>query len=91
MNNIESSIEVVILDLRHTHAIDASAIQALSKLKKHCEHLNIKLCLTHIQEQPMKVFNKMNFIGKIEESNIYETKTEAIESAYEYVQNIEAS
>lgn len=91
MNNIESSIEVVILDLRHTHAIDASAIQALSKLKKHCEHLNIKLCLTHIQEQPMKVFNKMNFIAKIEEGNIYETKTEAIESAYEYVQNIEAS
>lgn len=91
MNNIESSIEVVILDLRHTHAIDATAIQALSKLQQHCEYLNIKLCLTHIQEQPMKVFNKMNFIAKIDESNIYETKTEAIESAYEYVQNMQAS
>lgn len=91
MKDLESSIEVVILDLRHTHAIDASAIQALSRLHKHCEKMNIKFCLTHIQEQPMKVLNKMNFAVKIGESNIYETKTEAIENAYEYVQNIEVS
>lgn len=91
MKEIESSIEVVILDMRHTHAIDASAIDALTRLLKHCNNLNIKLCLTHVQEQPMQVLDRMGFIVKIGESNIYETKTEAIEKAYDYVKNLELS
>lgn len=91
MKKIEGFVEVVILDMRHTHAIDASAIDALTRLLKHCNTLNIKLCLTHVQTQPMKVLNKMGFIVKIGESNIYETKTEAIGEAFDYVKNLEAS
>ena len=91
MKELESSIEVVILDMRHTHAIDASAIDALTRLLKHCNNLNIKLCLTHVQEQPMQVLDRMGFIVKIGQSNIYETKTEAIEKAYDYVKNLELS
>lgn len=89
MKDIESSVEVVILDMRHTHAIDASAIDALTRLLKHCDNLNIKFCLTHVQEQPMKVLNKMGFVVEIGNSNIYETKTEAIEKAYDYVKRLE--
>lgn len=91
MKEIESSVGVVILDMRHTHAIDASAIDALTRLLKHCNELNIKLCLTHVQNQPMKVLNKMGFVVKIGVSHIYETKTEAIEKAYDYVKELEAS
>jgi SulP family sulfate permease len=91
MKELESSVGVVILDLRHTHAIDASAIDALTRLLKHCNTLNIKLCLTHVQEQPMKVLDKMGFAVKIGISHIYETKTEAIEKAYDYVKHLEAS
>ena len=91
MKELESSVEVVILDMRHTHAIDASAIDALTRLLKHCNNLNIKLCLTHVQEQPMKVLNRMGFVVKVGESNIYETKTEAIEKAYDYIKYLEAS
>jgi len=91
MKELESSVEVVILDMRHTHAIDASAIDALTRLLKHCNKLNIRLCLTHVQEQPMKVLYKMGFAVKVGESNIYETKTEAIEKAYDYVKDLEAS
>jgi SulP family sulfate permease len=39
----------------------------------------------------MKVLDKMGFAVKIGESNIYETKTEAIEKAYDYVKHLEAS
>ncbi|UYZ34996.1 SulP family inorganic anion transporter [Clostridium beijerinckii] len=91
MKEIESSVGVVILDMRHTHAIDASAIDALTRLLKHCNELNIKLCLTHVQNQPMKVLDKMGFAVKIGVSHIYETKTEAIEKAYDYVKELEAS
>jgi len=91
MKKIEGSVEVVILDMRHTHAVDASAIDALTRLLKHCNNLSIKLCLTHVQEQPMKVLERMGFIIKVGESNIYETKTEAIEKAYNYVKHLEVS
>ena len=88
MKELEATTEVVILDMRHTHAVDASAIDALTSLLKHCNKLNIRLCLTHVQEQPMKVLNDMGFLIKIGESNIYETKTEAIEDAYDYVKQL---
>jgi SulP family sulfate permease len=91
MKELESSVEVVILDMRHTHAVDASAIDALTRLLKHCNNLNIRLCLTHVQEQPMNVLNRMGFAVKVGESNIYDTKTEAIEKAYDYVKHLEAS
>lgn len=91
MKEIEASVEVVILDMRHTHAIDASAIDALCRLLKNCNDLNIKLCLTHVQKQPMKVLDRMGFVVKVGASNIYETKTEAIEKAYDYVKHLEAS
>lgn len=91
MKELETSTEVVIIDMRHAHAIDASGIYALTRLHKHCDELNIQLCLTHVQPQPMRVLNKMGFAVKIGESNIYETKTEAIEQAYDYVKNLQVS
>ncbi|OOM72489.1 C4-dicarboxylic acid transporter DauA [Clostridium puniceum] len=91
MKELESSVEVVILDMRHTHAIDASAIDALSRLLKNCNKFGIRLCLTHVQEQPMKVLDKMGFVIKVGRSNIYDTKTEAIEKAYDYIKHLEVS
>lgn len=88
MKELKATTEVVILDMRHTHAVDASAIDALTSLLKHCNKLNIRLCLTHVQEQPMKVLNDMGFSIKVGESNIYKTKTEAIEDAYDYVKQL---
>lgn len=89
MKKIEASVEVVILDMRHTNAIDASGIDALRRVLSHCNKQNIKLCLTHIQEQPMNVLNRMGFVVNIGESHIYETKTEAIGIAYDYIKCLE--
>lgn len=88
MKELESTTEVVILDMRHTHAVDASAIDAMTKLLRQCEKLNIKLYLTHVQEQPKKVLDKMGFAIKVGTDNIFDTKTEAIEDAYNYVRNL---
>lgn len=88
MKELESTTEVVILDMRHTHAVDASAVDAMTKLLKQCNKLNIKLYLTHVQEQPMRALDKMGFSIKVGENNIFETKTEAIEDAYDYVKKL---
>ena len=74
--------------MRHTHAIDASAVDAINKLLAQCSKLNIKLYLTHVNEQPARVLKRMGFTDRLGEENIYETKTKAIVDAYEYVQKL---
>lgn len=85
---LNQSMEVLILDMRHTHAIDASAVDAINKLLAQCSKLNIKLYLTHVNEQPDRVLKRMGFTDRLGEENIYETKTKAIVDAYEYVQKL---
>lgn len=80
---LNQSMEVLILDMRHTHAIDASAVDAINKLLAQCSKLNIKLYLTHVNEQPARVLKRMGFTDRLGEENIYETKTKAIVDAYE--------
>ena len=83
--DIKESTEVFILDLRHCHAIDASAVSALKDVHRYCEKMNIKIVLTHIQKQPEKVLDKMNFSELIGKEQIYDSKVEAIHEAYKYV------
>ena len=85
---LNQSMEVLILDMRHTHAIDASAVDAINKLLAQCSKLNIKLYLTHVNEQPARVLKRMGFTDRLGEENIYETKTKAIVDAYESVQKL---
>ena len=85
VKEIDSSAEVLILDIRHVHAIDASAIDALKQLYNHCEKCKIKFVLTHLQEQPRKVLNKMGLSNLIGEDNLYDSKIEAIKDAYKYI------
>lgn len=87
IKEVDCSAEVLILDLRHVHAIDASAIDALKQVYNHCEKLKIKFVLTHLQEQPQKVLNKMGLSNLIGENNLYDSKVEAIEDAYKYIKN----
>ena len=85
LNDINKETEVLILDLRHSNAIDASAIAALKGLYKKCEKLNVKIVLTHVQEQPMKVLERMGLKDMIGENHIYDSKVEAIKAAYKYI------
>lgn len=85
LNHINKETEVLIIDLRHSNAIDSSAISVLKQLYRKCEKLNIKLVLTHVQEQPMKVLEKMGLKDMIGENHIYDSKVEAIKKAYKYI------
>lgn len=87
INVLNKETEVLILDLRHSRAIDASAISALKQLYNHCVELNVKFVLTHVQEQPMSVLIKMGLADIIGEDNLYDSKITAIEDAYEYINN----
>ncbi|MBW6411494.1 SulP family inorganic anion transporter [Clostridium weizhouense] len=88
VNSVKPSTEVLILDMRHSYAIDASAINALKKIVDYCKKHKIKLLITHVQKQPMHVLGNMGIADIIGDENIYETKREAIEIASSYISKI---
>jgi len=88
ISKIETSAEVLVLDMRHTQALDASAISALERLHNHCNKHNIKLIISNLQQQPKKALTKMEFVKSLGERAIFSTRDEAVEAAHEYI-NIE--
>lgn len=88
ISKIETSAEVLVLDMRHTQALDASAISALERLHNHCNKYNIKLIISNLQQQPEKALTKMEFIKSLGEGAVFNTREEGIRAAHEYI-NIE--
>lgn len=85
ISKIETSAEVLILDMRHTQALDVSAISALERLHNHCNKHDIKLIITNLQQQPKKALTKMEFIKSLGEGAIFSTRNEGIEAARKYI------
>jgi len=88
INKIETSADILVLDMRHTQALDASAISALERLHNHCNKHNIKLIISNLQQQPKKALTKMEFIKSLGEGAVFNTREEGIKAAHEYI-NIE--
>lgn len=88
ISKIETAAEVLLLDMRHTQALDASAISALERLHSHCNKHNIKLIISNLQLQPKKALTKMEFVKSLGEESVFNTREEGLKAAYEYI-NIE--
>lgn len=88
ISKIETAAEVLLLDMRHTQALDASAISALERLHNHCKKHNIKLIISNIQQQPKKALTKMEFVKSLGEGAVFNTREEGLKAAHEYI-NIE--
>jgi len=86
ISEIESTAEVVILDMKSARTLDASAIAAIKRLYNHCDKHDIKLFLVNLQEQPIKALTKMEFIKKLGMDCVFNTRAEGINAAYKYVQ-----
>jgi len=80
MKEINSSYEVLILDMKTVNAIDSTAIDALETLFERCEKHKIKLLLSNINEQPYKVLKSMGFLDLIGEEALFKDREEAIKS-----------
>jgi len=62
-------LKAVILRMRGVPAIDISALRSLEKIQELCEKNEIRLILSHVNEQPMSVMKKGGFDVKIGEDN----------------------
>ncbi len=60
----------LILRMRSVSAIDATAMHSLEELYEKCEKRNIRIILSHVNEQPLHVMQKAGFDKKIGKENM---------------------
>ena len=77
----EAHKKVVILRMRSVPAIDATGIHSFETIIKTCRKEGITLIMSHVNEQPMKVFQKAGMVAEIGEENFCPNIDAALERA----------
>lgn len=73
--------KAVILRMRSVPAMDITALNSLRKLNGVCRKNGIRLMLSHVNEQPMRVMEKAGFSREIGGENFFGSIDEALEEA----------
>ncbi len=74
---------VMILRMRNVPTLDGSAVESLSTLLKSCQARDVKLLLSHVNEQPLSVMKKSGFYDEVGKENFMENIDDAIAKARE--------
>lgn len=82
--SLDAAHTCVILRMRSVNAIDATAMHSLEQLQEKCEKKKIKLILSHVNEQPMRIMEKAGFVEKIGKEYFCEHIDDALAKAAEY-------
>lgn len=69
---------VLILRMKGVPAIDVTALNGLKLLWNECHHLGIHIIFSHVNEQPMSVFEKSGFTKLVKEENFLPNIDEAL-------------
>jgi len=79
--------KVLVIRMRSVNAMDVTALHNLEQLHADCESKGIKMVLSHVNVQPMKVMKKARFDFKVGIDNFCPHIDEALERANELAQN----
>lgn len=71
----------LILRMRAVPSLDSTALNALELLYKKCEKQNVRLILSHVNEQPLQVMQKSGFYDKVGAENFCAHIDEALNKA----------
>lgn len=71
----------LILRMRAVPALDSTALNALEHLYEKCNKQDVRLILSHVNEQPLAVMRKSGFYDKVGEDNFCAHIDEALEKA----------
>ena len=77
----EKHKNVLILRMRNVPAMDITGMDALLEAYNTCKKKNIKLLLSHVNEQPMHVMEKAGFVDMLGKDNFCENIDAALERA----------
>lgn len=73
--------DTLILRMRAVPAVDATAMNSLETLQKQCEKRGVRLILSHVNEQPLRVMQKSGFYDKVGADNFCAHIDEALQRA----------
>ncbi len=82
--SLDATHTCIILRMRSVNAIDATAMHSLEQLQEKCEKKKIKLILSHVNEQPMRIMEKAGFVDKIGKEYFCEHIDDALAKAEAY-------
>ncbi|MCR4960661.1 MAG: STAS domain-containing protein [Lachnospiraceae bacterium] len=75
---VSESMTNLILRMRSVNAIDSTAVNSLNSLYEDCKAKNVRLILSHVNEQPMSVLEKSGLVEKIGRENFCDHIDEAL-------------
>jgi len=78
---MQADKKVVILRMRSVPAIDATGIHSFETIISRCRRKGVTLIMSHMNEQPMKVFAKAGMVEEIGEENFCPNIDAALERA----------
>ncbi len=71
----------LILRMRSVPAIDATAMNSLEQVYAKCQEKNVRLILSHVNEQPMRAMEKAGFVEAVGAENFCNHIDDALEKA----------
>ncbi len=74
----------LVLRMRSVSALDSTAMNSLVALYEKCKARNVKLVLSHVNQQPMEVMKKAGFCHMVGEENFCDHIDKALEVAAKY-------
>lgn len=83
--NSDKSTRVVVIRMRSVPAIDASAMKSLRELADRAKKKKIALIFSHVNEQPMSVMIKDDFVEYVGAENFRANIVEALDYAEELI------
>ena len=65
----DENTKYLILRMRAVNAVDSTAMNALDALNDKCKKMGVRLILSHVNEQPMKIMKKSGFVEAVGTEN----------------------
>jgi len=78
-----NTLKTVILRMRAVPAMDITALRQLQSMHKLCQRKNIKLILSHVNEQPRHMMEHAGFVAELGEENFCRNIDAALARALE--------
>lgn len=78
---VRDGVKVIIIRMRNVPALDETAMRALRSVYNICKNKDVRIFISHANEQPYSVMKKDGFVADIGEDNFFPHIDAALEAA----------
>lgn len=81
---VRDGVKVIIIRMRNVPALDETAMRALRRVYNVCKEKDIRIFISHANEQPLSVMKKDGFVADIGKENFFPHIDAALEAARKF-------